>query len=205
MAYGGNDIARAAQCYCRFLGPTRPLRGLSSGVSSSRQNCYIYLLFQLSFLHRMEFSRGVARAVRCIPRYGNKQCTKCNLTIPTPHLFPHLGTGGGCRSFWCYVLLARVCPPPPLSILRRPRPISWSALWVCTRASFLCAGSTYVCVLHLPYPFCADPDPLVGLRWCCIMQPLLWKKYSLQRRVWRCRAAILFHEKYAKIYPPPLA
>ena len=62
----------------------------------------------------------------------------------------------------------------------------------------------HVRVLHLPYPSCADPVPNGGLRWCCRMQPLLWQKnYTLQRRVsCCCRAAILFHKKYAKNISP---
>ena len=31
----------------------------------------------------------------------------------------------------------------------------------------------HVCVLHLPYPFCADPVPNGGLRWC--PPPLRWE------------------------------
>ena len=111
--------------------------GPVQGLCSSRHKLLYIFTFSIFFFYiewnfhanalQWNFRAGM-REVRCIPRYGNKQCTKWNLTIPTPHLFPHLGTGGGCRSFWCFVLLARVCPPPPLSILRRPRPISWSAL-----------------------------------------------------------------------------
>ena len=130
-------IALRAMRSMGVLGLKRAPWGPVQGLCSSRHKLLYIFTFSIFFFYiewnfhanalQWNFRAGM-REVRCIPRYGNKQCTKCNLTIPTPHLFPHLGTGGGCRSNWCFVLLARVCPPPPLSILHRPRPISWSAL-----------------------------------------------------------------------------